>query len=289
MRLGLLWVVRIVCQIIGYGIASNIINNVGFLMAYMICLGLSIIAGVIAAFRVYDKFVVPEDSEEKQSFSQLFDVTRIAHSFKLVFKQSLGRKRLLVVLLLIAYVLVYCVYEGDNGTASYIINSLLESLAGTILHRSSLEFAKNVAIIFCTLFCCVILSKCLKVRDVSIGMFAGICNLIGVILYFFVGQTLHLYIDTMLNAFHGVILFTSVSYMSKFFDGKEFGRLFGVLNIFFCFVLINAWAYGILFAKNIDSYSPAAYYLCRVFLNIAVLVLYCISFFYWQLVSDPEL
>ncbi|XP_065210863.1 uncharacterized protein LOC135838959 isoform X2 [Planococcus citri] len=238
MRLGLLWVVKLVCKLIciyGYG---NIIHNVGSLYSYILCLVLSIIAGVLAAFRVYDKFVV---SEEKQSFSQLFDVTRIVHSFKLVFKQSLGKKRQLVLLLLIAYVLMYCVYEGENGTTS-LINSLLESLTGTTLHRSSFEFVKDFAIIF----------------------------------------------NMMLKAFHGVILLTSVSYLSKFFDGKEFGRLFSVLNIFFCFVLINTWVYGILFAKTINSYSLAAY-LGSIFLNIAVLVLYCISFFYWRLVSDPEL
>ncbi|XP_065210864.1 uncharacterized protein LOC135838959 isoform X3 [Planococcus citri] len=218
MRLGLLWVVKLVCKLIciyGYG---NIIHNVGSLYSYILCLVLSIIAGVLAAFRVYDKFVV---SEEKQSFSQLFDVTRIVHSFKLVFKQSLGKKRQLVLLLLIAYVLMYCVYEGENGTTS-LINSLLESLTGTTLHRSSFEFVKDFAIIFSILFCGVILSKFLKVPDVSIGMFAGICNLIAVISYLFVGQTLHRYIDMMLKAFHGVILLTSVSYLSKFFDGKEF-------------------------------------------------------------------
>ncbi|XP_065210865.1 uncharacterized protein LOC135838960 [Planococcus citri] len=288
MRLGLLWVVRLVCQIVGYQITNHLVyDKFGFYYSYALCLILSIIARVLAALRVYDKFIVPE---EQQSFWKLFDVTRIAHSFKLVFKESLGKKRQLVLLLLIAYVLVYCVYEGENGSASYIIITVLRSLDGSLRHYSSVLVAKNLASIFNTLFCCVILSKCLKIRDVSIGIFASICNLIGIILYFFVGQTWHLYIATMLNAFHGVILFTGVSFLTKFFDGKEFGRLFGVLNIFFCLVLICARAYVVLVAKttSIYSYSPAVY-IGSLFLNVAVLVLYCISFMFWRLASDPEL
>ncbi|XP_065210859.1 uncharacterized protein LOC135838956 isoform X2 [Planococcus citri] len=232
-----------------------------------------------------DKFVVPE---EKLSFSKLFDATRIAHNFKLVFKKSLGKKRLLVLLLLIAYVLMYFVYEGENVFSTYyIINSLLGSLYATDQHWTALQVVKNIALIFSTLLCCVILSKCLKIRDVSIGIFASICNIIGVIFYFLVGQTWQLYVATMLNVCHGVILFTSVSFLSKFYDGKEFGRLFGVLNIFFCLALISKWAYATVFVKTIDSF-PTAVYLSSLFLNIAVLVLYCISFMFWWLMSDSE-
>ncbi|XP_065210855.1 uncharacterized protein LOC135838955 [Planococcus citri] len=282
MRLGLLWVVRLVCQLLGSGIANKYVFGFGFYYSYTLCIVLSIISLVLAALLVKDKFVIPE---ERRSLLRLFDVTRIVHCFKLVFKKSLGSKRLLVLLLLIAYVVVYCVYQGENGTASYVISYQLASLDSRV-HWNALLFVRNLAIIFNTLLCCVILSKCLKIRDVSIGIFAGICNLIGVILHFLVGQIWHVYIAALLNAFHGVVLFTTVSFLSKFYDGKEFGRLFGVLNILFCLALISEWAYSILFVKTANCFLPAVF-INSFFLNATVLVLYCISFMFWRLVSDP--
>ncbi|XP_065210854.1 uncharacterized protein LOC135838953 isoform X2 [Planococcus citri] len=221
MRLGLLWVVRLICEVIFYEIAEKFALNSGFYYSYTFCIVLSIIALVLATLLIKDEFVVPE--VEKPSLLQLFDVTRIVHSFKLVFKKSLRSKRLLVLLLLIAYVMVYCVYEGENGTAA-LFHIHFQQAYKRRVDSISVTFAKNLSIIFNTLLCCVILSKCLKIRDVSIGIFAGICNLIGVILYFLVGNIWHVYIATMLNAFHGVILFTSVSFLTKFYDGKEFAN-----------------------------------------------------------------
>lgn len=114
MRLGLLWGVKTLCMPVGNGSAGFLIRTIGFFYSYCLCIVLSTISLILAVVLVKD-ISVPA---EKQSFLQLFNPMRIVHSFKVVFKKTLGSKRTLVLMLLVLYV---CVYFTFQGTLSLVL------------------------------------------------------------------------------------------------------------------------------------------------------------------------
>lgn len=109
MRLGLLLGVKTLCMPVGNGSAGFLIRSIGFFYTYSLCLALSAISCILAFVLVKD---VSVPVNQRRDFLQLFNITRIVDSFKVVFKESLGSKRVVVLLLLILYVSIYFAVQG---------------------------------------------------------------------------------------------------------------------------------------------------------------------------------
>ncbi|XP_065210850.1 probable peptidoglycan muropeptide transporter SLC46 [Planococcus citri] len=271
MRLGLLWGVKTLCMPVGNGSAGFLLRTIGFFYSYFVCLVLSAISLLLVVILVKDISVVPA---EKPSFLQLFNPIRIVHSFKVVFKKTLGSKRSLVLLLLIAYVAVYFTFQGEKTVFYLFIRYKF--------HWDEKQFSlylvyRNIVVVSGTLFCSFILSKWLKIHDGLIGAFAGMWDIVAVIAYLLADRDWQLYVAALFDLFHGTALSVSVSFLSKFYQGDEFGRLNAALSLFALAIPFSHPAYNIVFQKTID-YFPSAFFFISLFINVMVFVLYCVSY-----------
>lgn len=110
MRLGILLATRTLCEQLGSGGVGFILRAVGFFYSYLLCFAFSVISLVLAYIFVQDVSVTVQ---KKQRFFQLFNLNRVVDSFRVVFKKSLGRKRIVVALLLAVYILVFFTTQGE--------------------------------------------------------------------------------------------------------------------------------------------------------------------------------
>lgn len=111
MRLGLLLAVKTSCLLFGSGSAGFLMRSYGFFYTYLLCSAFSTVSLILALILVKD---VSVPAQRTHSFWQFFNLLRLADSFKVVFKKSLGRKRFVVMILLTIYVVVFFTTQGKD-------------------------------------------------------------------------------------------------------------------------------------------------------------------------------
>ncbi|XP_065210767.1 probable peptidoglycan muropeptide transporter SLC46 [Planococcus citri] len=275
MRLGILLAVRTLCEQLGGGGVGFILRGVGFFYSYLLCFVFSAISLVLALIFVRD---VSVPVEKKHNFFQFFNLNRVVDSFRVVFKKSLGRRRIIVALLLAVYIIVFATTQGEK-TVFYLFFRYK-------FHWDERQFSvytvyKNTGIILGTIFCSVVLSKHFKIHDGVIGMFAGFWDTVAVLGYLFAYRNWHLYVVPLFEVFHGTALSVCVSFFSKYYDNSEFGRLYAVLCVFGLMIPACHPAYNIIFQNTIDFF-PAAFFILSASLDVIIIILYCISYLLCQ-------
>lgn len=112
MRVGILTALKYICMPIGNGMAGHLIRKAGFFKSFLVCLVFASMSLMSAAVLVKDAHV---PVQKNVSLWGLFKFTRVVDSFKTVFKKSLGKKRIIVFLLILAHVTALFSEEGRYG------------------------------------------------------------------------------------------------------------------------------------------------------------------------------
>ncbi|XP_065210846.1 probable peptidoglycan muropeptide transporter SLC46 [Planococcus citri] len=272
MRLGFLSATRTLADLLGYGGSGFILHCVGFFYTYLMCFILSVASLILALVFVKD---ISVQVDGKLQFTSVFNVMKIVDSFEAVFKKSLGHKRLVVLVLLIIYTLVFFTTQGENGIL-YLF--LRYKFHWDEREYSSYVLYRYIGVIIGSMFCSIVLSRLLKVHDGMIGILAGICNTVAVFGYLFADQNWHLYVVPLFHIFHGAALSVSLSFLSKYYESDELGRLNSVLGIFGLIIPACHPIYNGIFQYTIDVY-PSAFFLLSVCLNVVITLLYCASYY----------
>ncbi|XP_065210847.1 probable peptidoglycan muropeptide transporter SLC46 [Planococcus citri] len=272
MRLGFLSATRTLADLLGYGGSGFILRSIGFFYTYLVCFTVSVIS-LILALALVKNISTPVD--EKPRILDVFNVMKIVDSFKLIFKKSLGHKRMIVFVLLVIYTSVFFTTQGENGIL-YLF--LRYKFHWDERKYSSYVFYRYIGVIMGSIFCSVVLSKILKVHDGIIGVFAGLFDTIAVLGYLFANQNWHLYIVPLFDIFHGTALSVSLSFMSKNYESHELGRLNSVIGIFGLIVPACHPIYNGIFEKTLDVF-PSAFFLLSISLDTIVVFLYCVTYY----------
>ncbi|XP_065218992.1 probable peptidoglycan muropeptide transporter SLC46 [Planococcus citri] len=275
MRMGMLLGARTLADLMGYGGSGFILRRIGFFYTYLFCFVSSIAALILALVFVRD---ISVQVDKKLSFSKIFSVMKIVDSFKVVFKKSLGRGRIVVVILLSIYTLISFATQGEKA--------ILYLFLRYKFHWDEREFStyivyRYIGVAIGSVFCSIILSKILKIHDGIIGVFAGLWDTIAVIGYLFAYKTWHLYAVPIFDVFHGTALSVSLSFLSKFYKSDELGRLSSVTGMFTLLIPICHPVYNGIFEATLDTF-PSAFFLSSISLDTIVVLLYCVSYFISQ-------
>ncbi|XP_065210773.1 probable peptidoglycan muropeptide transporter SLC46 [Planococcus citri] len=281
MRLGILLAVRAICEQLGSGGAGFILRAIGFFYSYLLCLVFSMISLILTWIFVKD---VSVPVEKKRHFLHCFNLSRVVDSFRVVFKKSLGRRRIIVTLMMVCFLFVYFAMEGEK-TVFYLF--FRYKFHWDERRYSVYVLYKNTAIILGTIFCSVVLSKYFKIHDGVIGMFAGFWDTIAVLGYLFAHDDWHLYIVPLFEMFHGTAASVSGSFLSKYYDSSEYGRLYAVCSVFCLFIPICHPAYNIIFQNTIDVF-PGAFFILSAIMDIGVIILYCAAYLLSRRMDDQK-
>lgn len=111
MRIGILVAIKTISMPIGNGVSGFLIRSIGFFNSFSLCLLLATISLAFAAILVKD---ISVPTAKKVSIFSIFKCTRVIDSFRVAFKKSLGRKRIIVLLLLIVHAAVLFSTEGTR-------------------------------------------------------------------------------------------------------------------------------------------------------------------------------
>lgn len=110
MRLGVLGAIKVVTILIGKGGCGFILHCFGFLFSYLLCYLLSTLGLLLGLLLITDNSI---PVEKKKKLHQIININSIVDSFRVVFKKSLGPKRIVVFLLLMTNLAAYFTTCGN--------------------------------------------------------------------------------------------------------------------------------------------------------------------------------
>ncbi|XP_065202521.1 lysosomal proton-coupled steroid conjugate and bile acid symporter SLC46A3-like [Planococcus citri] len=282
MRTGILLSVTNICHPIGTGVAGFLIRGIGFFYSFSLCVLMSVISLVCAVLFI-DDISVPV--ENKVSILGVFNFTRIVDSFRITFKKSLGKKRIVVLFLVLVHIVVLFSNEGEK-TVFYLWVRYKFKWDERMF--SVYQSYKMVGIIVGTMFCSIILSRILKIHDGIIGTFAGFWDMLAALSYIFATELWHLYLIPLLDIFHGTAIAICFSFLTKFYDSDEFGRINAVYMSFTLLVPFCLPVYNFIFQKTLDTF-PSAIFVVSVIIDIIVCLLYEGAYFLTKkFENEPE-
>ncbi|XP_065210808.1 lysosomal proton-coupled steroid conjugate and bile acid symporter SLC46A3-like [Planococcus citri] len=274
MRLGVLGAIKVITILIGKGGSGFILRSFGFLFSYFLCYLVSTMGLVLGLLFIKDMSI---PMEKQKKIHQFINIGVVVDSFRVVFKKSLGRKRIVVLSLLVTNVISYFTTCGEFAVMYLYLRYRFRwderKYSAFMLYKFSVST-------FGILFSSVILSRRLKWHDGLIGMFAGFWDTMAVIGLFFASLDWQIYLIPLLDVFHGTALTVSTSFMSKYYDSTELGRLGAVYNVVGLAAPFAYPLYNVIFQKTLDTSFPAAFCVASVALDIITVVLYGAAYLY---------
>lgn len=109
MRLGIISAIKLVCTPVTNGFAGFVFREIGFFHCYLLSLMFSLISIVYAVAFIRDTSV-PVKNE--RTVWRSINICKLPENFKVVFKKSLGKKRIIIGMLLMIQVFVVFSTEG---------------------------------------------------------------------------------------------------------------------------------------------------------------------------------
>ncbi|XP_065217143.1 uncharacterized protein LOC135843252 [Planococcus citri] len=282
MKLGFIRAIQSICMILGKGSSGIILRRIGFFYSYLLCLILAIVSLIFGFIFIKDNSTV---AEKDFRFYQVFNVKRtVLNNFKVVFHKKLGRKRVIVSLLILANTAVNFTNFGELS----ILYPYLRYRFGFDEQKYSVfSFYRFSLATLGTLFCSIILSKCLKVHDGLIGILAGSFDLVAITLLLLATQIWQIFTVPLLDIFHGCVMVIPVSFMSKYFNVNELGRLQAVNGVFALLFPFTFPAYNAIFKSTLDTF-PSAFCLLSVGIDVVIILCFCLSYFFSTKIQDEN-
>ncbi|XP_065210828.1 probable peptidoglycan muropeptide transporter SLC46 isoform X2 [Planococcus citri] len=203
-----------------------------------------------------------------------FNLMRIVDSFKVVFSKDVGKNRIVVLMLVIIFTLVFFTTQGEKDILYLFLRGKFKwqekQFSFYVIYRYT-------GVIIGSMFCSIVMSKYLNMHDGLIGIISGTMDTIAAIGYLIASEEWHLYVVPLFDVFHGTAMTVSVSFYSKYYKNDEFGRLNSVVGIFALIMPASRPAYNVIFQKTLD-YFPSALFLLSVVLDVVIVLLYCASY-----------
>ncbi|XP_065210825.1 proton-coupled folate transporter-like [Planococcus citri] len=274
MRLGIVGAIRLLALVLGRGGSGFVLRSFGFFYAYFLCFALSA-SGLLCGLIFIKDTSVPVD--KKMSFYRVFNLKRVIFdSFKVVFNGNLGRKRVTVSMLMIANIAVVFTLFGELS----VLYSYLRYRFGWDERKySQFMFFKLSGSSLGILFCSVVLSKWLKIHDGLIGILAGSFDTIAIVVLLLADQIWQLYLIPVIDIFHGTAMTIGISFISKYYDINELGRLNAVSGVFSLIIPLSYFAYNAIFQRTLDVY-PSAFCLLSIALDVIIILCFCGSYYF---------
>ncbi|XP_065210832.1 lysosomal proton-coupled steroid conjugate and bile acid symporter SLC46A3-like [Planococcus citri] len=273
MRLGFVGAILIVCLVLGKGGAGIILRNLGFFQSYLLCFVLSVISLIFGLIFIKDTSVPVPD---KEPFYHVFNVKRsMSDNFKTVFNKKLGRRRVIVALLMVAYLAVNFTTFGELSVLYQYLNHRFHLDERQYSYFLFYRFSIGILGI---LICSVVLSKYLKIHDGLIGIVAGFFDTIAIVVLLLATHIRQIYLIPFLDIFHGTVSTICTSFMSKYYHTNELGRMNAVAGILCILYSASYPAYNVIFYNTINVF-PSAFCLLSVVLNVIILLCFCFAYY----------
>ncbi|XP_065218947.1 uncharacterized protein LOC135844629 [Planococcus citri] len=273
MKLGFIRAIYSICMILGRGASGFILRRIGFFYGYLLCVILASSSLIFALIFIKDKSV---PAEKEFRFYHIFNLRRtIVGNFKVVFNKNLGRKKVIISLLIFIHV---AVSFTNFGELSVLYPYLRYRFGFDEQKYSAFSFYRFSVATLGTLFCSVVLSKCLKIHDGLIGILAGSFDLAAVTILLFATQAWQVFMVPLLDLFHGCALVIPVSFMTKYYHANEIGRLSAVNGVFLLTLPLTYPAYNTIFKATLDVF-PSAFCLLSVAVDSVIITCFCASYF----------
>ncbi|XP_063531903.1 proton-coupled folate transporter-like [Cydia strobilella] len=269
------------CMSLGYPIASALS---GVLLTWVGYYGVFSISALLYLFSLvygyyYLEDVKRENQEKKKPKSckehvtEFFDVRLVSETFRVVFKQGAGNRRLRVCLLLIVVCVIFGPMHGEY-TIMYLFTRYRfnwDEMQFSIWSTYSI-----VTNLLGTIFSISLFSKYMNLDDTILGIISNVSKIVAAFAYAFARNDLEIYLAPLLEILNGTSFIAMRSIATKLVSGEEFGKmnsLFGLAEA------IMPLVYGPLYSRVYMAtlnILPGA-----VFLLGAVLTLPSIAIFGW--------
>ena len=100
LRLGVLGAIRLITAMVGSGSSGYVLRSFGLFYSYVFCAAVSVCGLILGLSLIKDRSI---KGEKKIHFGHIFNLNlMVIKNFKVVFKKDLGRKRIVILLLLVA-------------------------------------------------------------------------------------------------------------------------------------------------------------------------------------------
>ncbi|XP_065210881.1 probable peptidoglycan muropeptide transporter SLC46 [Planococcus citri] len=272
MKMSIIFALQVICAPIGSGVSGFLLTGLGFFYSYVVCLVLATMSLICGLFLIKD---VSIPVEKKPTYLSFFSVADVVDSVKMVFRKSLGSKRPIVMVLLLIHVTVFFNFEGQKSVFYLYFKYRFKWNEKTY---SIYVMCKLIGLTFGTFFCSLIMSKYLKIHDGIIGSFASFWDTMASIGYVFANQNWQLYLIPALDIFHGTAIAIHYSFISKYFEYNEYGRLTSALNVFSLFIPVCHPIFSYLFHQTMDTF-PSAFFIVGGAFDFVTFLLYGLSYY----------
>ncbi|XKL66478.1 hypothetical protein PGB90_009898 [Kerria lacca] len=225
MKLTIMGCIEEFCRCISKGMTGFLLHNLGFFRSYLIILVIGVLSWIHCYFFLED---ISKETNENVRLAEIISPKRITESFQILFKKRRTGEKVTIYLLVIIYIIVWFTNLGEESVIYIFLRYKFqwnEQIFATFI------IYKLIGLIIGTFISSIILSKLLKIHDGLIGILAAFCDTVAVAIYFFATEMWHIYLIPIFDIFHGAALAICVSFLTKFFNELEFGKLFSALNV----------------------------------------------------------
>ncbi|XP_065210766.1 lysosomal proton-coupled steroid conjugate and bile acid symporter SLC46A3-like [Planococcus citri] len=254
-------------------VSGYLLRTFGFIYCYLMCLVLSIISFVLGVILIKD---TPVPVTEPVKICNIMNPLQILGTVKVLFKKRAGRKRMILLLLIFAKMVVNFSITGEHAVF-YLYTR--HRFHWNEVQYSMFTAYRHVGLIFGTTISLFVATKVFKLHDALIGCIACGWNAIGALCYFLAHKNWHFYVVPWIEMFHSVSKVSGKSLMTKVVDHNELGDLFSSMMILNTMVPLNKLFYSLLFKEHMDT-LPNIFFLISIVLGLIGMVTYYFSYRY---------
>ncbi|KAK7604332.1 hypothetical protein V9T40_004605 [Parthenolecanium corni] len=287
-RYGVLMTVRFFAMPLGYALGGLLLRYVGFFYAFLASFAASLVALLLAWTLVVEPPPLPSADTpppppRRLSLWQAIRPKDSVRALRVLLKKRPQHARLILAATLLAYSLFSFTNEGELSVMYLYLSRQFrwsESQIGAYLTYRM--FVNGVG----TLVCSVVLSKCLKMADGSIGIFIGVAKTLAAVAYAFAFADWQLYAVPLIDMYFAAGITVTRSFATKLVASDELGRLAAVCSLTKVSVALCQPLYNTTYALTMNS-APSAFFFVSLF--FAVFILLLIGYRVAQTVSQTEL
>uniref|UniRef100_A0A1B6DS48 Major facilitator superfamily (MFS) profile domain-containing protein n=1 Tax=Clastoptera arizonana TaxID=38151 RepID=A0A1B6DS48_9HEMI len=223
-RLGIVTAMIFVATPIGSALAGFLRMQLGFFKLFGLCMILNIFALSLG-------FVLMKNSTNEKSplkfYQGMFDLSKLILSFKTLFKNRPGNKRVVLLCMAVVSPLFGACFTGEFSVIYFFLRYKF--------YLDEVEFGyysayKMLTVVFGTIISVSIFSKVFKLSDALIGCLGAITQIATALLMCFAVYKWQVYVFPLFDFMHGAIYTTSRSIVSKAVEGTELGQINCVLG-----------------------------------------------------------
>lgn len=230
-RIGMVSVTARISMTMGTFLPGVFQKLIGFYGVYTMCLALYIV-GLFYAILVVKEVPLNDQDGVKESYRKrvgdFFNLVNFKNAFAVVFKKRSNNNRAKLIALLMASVLNYGTYIGEEEQLYQFVQSRFNMNAeGYSLYYTIFTLLNTAG----TITAVVLFSKSLGCNDASLGILCTISKMLGCIIQIFSTNIFWFYIGAIVQIFAWLILVITRSMASKFCNPNEISQVNAVVGV----------------------------------------------------------